>query len=80
MPNAELPLQKRGGKGLICYKPTPTVGHLVAAALVSDEDSLLLCGDKTGICISATEIPVLGRNTTGNQMVKGNTLISVSKV
>ena len=80
MPNAELPLQKRGGKGLICYKPTPTVGHLVAAALVSDEDSLLLCGDKTGICISATEIPVLGRSTTGNQMVKGNTLISVSKV
>ena len=80
MPNTELPLQKRGGKGLICYKPTPTVGHLVAAALVSDEDSLLLCGDKTGICISATEIPVLGRNTTGNQMVKGNTLISVSKV
>ena len=80
IPNAELPLQKRGGKGLMCYKPTPTAGHLVAAALVSDEDSLLLCGDKTGICISATEIPVLGRNTTGNQMVKGNTLISVSKV
>jgi DNA gyrase subunit A len=71
----EFPVQGRGGKGL-------KVGSngLVGAALVSDEDSLLLCGDKTGICISATEIPVLGRNTTGNQMLKGNTLISVSKV
>jgi DNA gyrase subunit A len=79
--SAELPLQKRGGKGLICHKVSAAAGTLAASALVSDADSLLLCGDKTGICISATEIPSLGRASIGNQMLKGNgTLISASKV
>ncbi len=79
--SAELPLQKRGGKGLICHKVSAAAGSLAASALVSDADSLLLCGDKTGICISATEIPSLGRASIGNQMLKGNgTLMSASKV
>ena len=79
--SAELPLQKRGGKGLICHKVSAAAGTLAASALVSDADSLLLCGDKTGICIAATEIPSLGRASIGNQMLKGNgTLISASKV
>ena len=79
--NDELPLQKRGGKGLICHKVTPTTGSITASALVSDDDSLLLCGDKTSICISATEIPAMGRAAAGNQMLKGNgTLLSASKV
>ena len=79
--SAELPLQKRGGKGLICHKVSAAAGTLAASALVSDADSLLLCGDKTGICIAATEIPSLGRASIGNQMLKGNgTLMSASKV
>lgn len=79
--SAELPLQKRGGKGLICYKPSTTTGNVVSAVLVADEDNLLLCGDKTGICISASEVPVLSRASNGNQMLKGNNaLLSVSKV
>ena len=47
-------------------------GALVLTALISNEVSLLVCGDKTSICISATEIPSLGRASTGNQMLKGN--------
>ena len=79
--NTDLPLQKRGGKGLICHKVSAAAGTIAAAALVSDEDSLLICGDKSSICISATDIPTLGRTSTGNQMLKGNkTVISVSKV
>ena len=76
----ELPIQKRGGKGLICYKANATSGTASAAALISDEDSLLVCGDKTSICVSATEISVAGRASVGTQVLKGNTLISVSKV
>ena len=80
-PSKELPLQKRGGKGLICHKTSSTGGVVAAGALISNEDSLLVCGDKTSICISATEIPSLGRASTGNQMLKGNgTLLSASKV
>ena len=78
---SELPVQKRGGKGLICHKVSAAAGSIAAAALVSNDDSLLLCGDKTSICISATEIPSIGRAAVGNQMLKGNsTLLSASKV
>ena len=79
-PSAELPLQKRGGKGLICHKVSPAAGSVAAAALVSDGDSVLLCGDRSSICVQATEIPSLGRAAVGNQMLKGNTLLSASKV
>ena len=77
---SELPVQKRAGKGLICYKPTTTSGTVASAVLVSDEDNLLICGDKSGICISATEIPSLSRSSLGNQVIKGSNLLSVSKV
>lgn len=77
----ELPVQTRGGKGLICYKPTTATGNVVAGALISDEDSLLLCGNKTSICILAKDVPMLTRSSVGNQMLKGNaSLLSVSKV
>ena len=76
----EIPIQKRAGKGLVCYKPTDTTGKVAAAALISDEDNILLCGDKTGICISATDVPALGRASIGNQLIKNNKLLSVSKV
>ena len=64
----------------MCYKPTDTTGKVAAAALISDEDNILLCGDKTGICISATDVPALGRASIGNQLIKNNKLLSVSKV
>lgn len=76
----ELPIQNKGGKGLICYKPTLSTGTVISAALIADEDNLLICGDKSSICISATEIPLLSRNSIGNQIIKGNNLLSVSKV
>lgn len=70
-------LQKRAGKGLKCYKGDD---KLVAAALVSDEDKVLIVGNKSSICVNATEIPAMGRGTIGNIMLKGNTVLSVSKV
>ena len=71
----ELPVQKRAGKGLICYKNT-----IVAGAMVNDDDMLLLSGKPNSICISAKEIPVLSRSSVGNQMIKNSTIVSVSKV
>lgn len=79
-PVNETPIQKRAGKGLLCYKPTGSSGNVAAAALISAEDSILICGDKTSLCISATEIPVLGRISIGNQLIKNNKVLSVSKV
>ena len=73
----EMMTQNRGGKGIICFKGTD---KLSAATLVSDGDMVLICGDRSSICIDAMEIPLLGRATTGNQMLKDNKILSVSKV
>lgn len=76
----ELIPQGRGGKGLISYKTTDSTGPIAAATLVSDEDNLLIVGNISSICISATEIPLQGRAAIGNAIIKNNEILSVSKV
>ena len=76
----ELPLQKRAGKGLMCYKPTSSTGNVAAATLIEDTDNVLIIGDSSSICIAGDEIPVLGRSSIGNQVIKNNIIKSVSKV
>ena len=53
--------------------------YVSAAALISDEDNVLIVGNTNSTCISAKEIPSIGRATVGNQMIKGN-IKSVSKI
>lgn len=77
---SELPIQKRAGKGLLCYKPTDSTGDVVSAVLVDDTDNILVLGDKSSICVSAQEIPLLSRASTGNQVIKNSKVNSVSKV
>ena len=77
---AEFVLQKRGGKGLIGYKVTSSTGPLMGAALVANDDTILFVGDKNSICTNATEIPLLSRTSIGNQMIKTDHLMSVSKI
>lgn len=72
--------QKRAGKGIIAYKPAESSGGVAAGTLVAKEDNILIIGDKTSICISATDIPVFGRASIGNILIKGNRLMSVSKI
>ena len=76
----ELILQKRAGKGLIVYKPTDVSGKICAGALISDEDSILIVGAASSICISAQDVPLLSRGSLGNQLIKGTSISSVSKV
>jgi DNA gyrase subunit A len=76
----DLVTQRRGGKGVIVYKPTATTGVVKGAVLVSDEDNLLVCGNTNSICVSASEIPTLSRTSVGNQILKGSKVVSVSKV
>jgi DNA gyrase subunit A len=73
---SELPIQKRAGKGLQCIKNE----EIAAAALVSDDDLLLICGDKSSICLSAADITSGARGPSiGTQIIKGKKLKSVSK-
>lgn len=71
----DIPLQNRGGKGLI-YSKEPAA----AACLISDGDMVLVVGNKNSICIKAEDIPIGSRTIIGNQIIKGNKVIGVSKV
>ncbi len=76
----EYPVQGRGGKGTITYKPNASSGHLVSAKMISDEDNLLIIGNYSSICISAKEIPEIGKTGVGNILLKNNRIISVEKI
>ena len=76
----EIPTQSRGGKGLIVYKCGSNNGYIVGGALISDEDSLLIIGMNSSICISAADVPLMGRAATGNSLIKGTSVQAVSKV
>jgi DNA gyrase subunit A len=76
----EITLQKRAGKGVLCHKVSESSGYVSAAQLISDEDNVLLIGNKNSVCISAKEIPGTGRIALGNIMLKDNKILSVSKV
>lgn len=76
---SEFPTQGRGGKGVIVYKTTPSTGEVVGAAMVNDDDNILLVG-KTSICIAATDVPELGRAAAGNIMIKNGNIKSVVKL
>ena len=78
--STDLPIQGRSGKGLICYKPNNSTGNVVSAALVSDEDSILVMGETNGLCIKAKDIPRLRRTSAGNQIIKNNNILNISKV
>jgi len=71
----EFPLQGRGGRGTICSKE-----EVAGALMVSDEDNILLCGNKNSLCIAATEIPLLGKISLGNIMIKDNKILKVTKI
>lgn len=75
----ELLPQRRGGRGVVSIKLNDN-DYVCAAALVSNEDNVLIVGNLTSVCISAEDIPSLGRNTIGSQMIKGNQIKSVSKI
>lgn len=78
-PLKEFPSQGRAGKGLSCYKLNAATGLAAAAALVNDEDNVLILGDKSSVCLSAKEIPNTGRAAAGNIMIKNNHILGVSK-
>ena len=68
----EFNVQGRGGKGLVIYRPSVIYGNIAGAIVISDNDTILLTGQPSSICISATDLPLLTRTSFGNIMVKSN--------
>ena len=69
----ELPKQARGGKGVSVSKK-----QVAGAAMIDDEDNILLAGAHS-ICISAKDVPLVGKTADGNIMTK-NRIVSISKI
>ncbi len=70
-PVAEYNLQSRGGKGSRTYKITEKTGKLVGGKIVSAEDEIMVINtDGTLIRISAGDISVLSRVTSGVRLMK----------
>ena len=70
--------QTRNGRGVVYAKDA----NAAAACLVTDGDLILVCGDKTSLCIKAEEMAeTTSKYTQGTIVIKGNTRITgVSKV
>ena len=68
-------IQSRGGKGTILTKK-----EIAGAAMISDEDNILLTGSNSSICISAKDVPLTSKIAEGNIMIKSNKVISVTKI
>jgi DNA gyrase subunit A len=66
----EFRTQGRGGQGIIAIQTSARNGPLVGAALVRDEDELMLITDGgTLVRTRVREVPVLGRNTQGVKLI-----------
>lgn len=80
IPLTEFLVQKRGGKGLLCHKITEATGLVAAATLINDDDTLLIIGRPTSICIAASDVPSGARSAAGAQIVKQSKITSASKI
>ena len=76
VPLNEFILQNRAGKGLICHKP----GDVVAACPVNDDHMMLVVGDATSICISASDVTEGSRATQGVMVIKGSNILGVARI
>lgn len=73
---SEITPQLKGGKGQCFYKD----GKVAAAAMVSDEETLVLIGKPNCITISAKDIPLVSKTANGNILLKGSSIDSVVKL
>lgn len=71
----EIPLQQKGGKGCVYYKST-----VAGVSMVNPEDSILVMGNKSSICVKASDLPELEHAASGNCIIKDNKILSVSKI
>ena len=71
----DIPVTARGCKGVIVSK-----NEIAGAAMISDEDNLLISGPSSTIRITAKDIPLASRQAEGNIMTKINNVVSIAKI
>lgn len=82
----EFKAQKRGGRGVLCYKITEKTGAIIGAKLVHDDrDIMLITTEGVIIRLSVDDISIIGRNTSGVKLMNIDqdtdiTVASIAKV
>lgn len=80
---SEFRTQNRGGKGVICYKPTKKTGKLVGVKVVTKaDDVLLITNDGTIIRVHSKDISEQGRAARGVTVMNTEdaNIVSIAKV
>ena len=77
----EFTVQKRGGKGVKCYKITEKTGNVVGVKAVTDAHEMMMITTE-GIIIQlrADDISNIGRNTSGVKMINLDEGVTVAKI
>ena len=77
----EFTIQKRGGKGLKCYKITEKTGCVVGVKAVNDNHEIMMI-TTSGIVIQlrADDISMLGRITSGVKLINLDNGVKVAKI
>lgn len=67
---SEFKPQRRGGRGVLCYKIVDKTGSLVGAKLVhEDHDIMMITTEGIIIRLSVADISIIGRNTSGVKLM-----------
>ena len=78
---SEFTPQKRGGKGVKCYKIVSKSGNLVGFKLVNDSQGLMIITDEGIIIkIKCNDISINGRVTTGVKLINLENDIKVAAI
>lgn len=77
----EFTIQKRGGKGVKCYKITDKTGYVVGVKAVTDQNEIMMITTE-GIIIQLRmeDISTLGRITSGVKMINIDEGVTVAKI
>ena len=77
----EFTVQKRGGKGVKCYKITEKTGNVVGVKAVTDTNEMMMITTE-GIIIQlrADDISNIGRNTSGVKLINLDEGVTVAKI
>ena len=77
----EFNVQKRGGKGVRCYKITDKTGYVVGVKAVNpDHEIMMITSQGIIIQIPAEDVSVIGRNTSGVKLINLEKKVKVAKI
>ena len=77
----EFHIQKRGGKGVKCYKVTDKTGYVVGVKAVTDEhDIMMITTEGIIIQIRMKDVNTYGRITSGVKLINLNNDVILAKI